>query len=333
LIHVFYGADAFSIQEALSDIKMSFGEFSMLDANMLYLAGAKLRPEELQTAVQALPFFGDRRLVIVSGLLERFEAKEKRYTARKSTRSQTGETLLHQTMADIINNAPDSTVIVIADGDVGKSNPLLKSLTQKADIRVFPSMKDLQLKTWARRYVEKAEGQIDQEALELLVKLVGSDLWVMHGEIEKLVLYAAGRTIKSADVRKLVSLSRDASIFTLVDAIVDGLLNVAQQSMSELLDAGAAPSYILVMLARQLRLMVRAKELKKGGQPESAVQSTLGLADYPFRKTLKQAERYSMTRLHDFYHRLLETDLSIKTGKYNDELALMLLIAELCSSK
>jgi len=333
LLQVFYGADDFSIHEALLEIKANLGESSMPDVNTSYLDGTKLRPDELQAAVQAIPFFGDKRLVIVTGLLGRFEAKEKRAATKKSAKAQESSVPLHQTLADIINGAPDSTIIVLSDSDVSKSNLLLKSLTPKADIRVFAPLKDSQLESWARKCVGKAGGKIDEEALNMLVRLVGDNLWIMRNEVEKLVLYAGDRTIKSADVQKLVGLSRETSIFTLVDAIVEGKLNLAQQSMNELLDVGAAPNYILVMLARQLRLMVRAKDLKNSGKSEKDVQSALRLTDYPFRKTMGHAARYSMARLHDFYHRLLDTDLAIKTGKYDDELALLLLISELCSKK
>ena len=48
------------------------------------------------------------------------------------------------------------------------------------------------------------------------------------------------------------------------------------------------------------------------------------------RRTLEQAARYPMPRLKEIYHKLLETDLSIKTGKFDGELALTILVAELC---
>ena len=67
------------------------------------------------------------------------------------------------------------------------------------------------------------------------------------------------------------------------------------------------------------------------GQSDNSIQGSLGLADYPFRKIIEQASRYSMPRLKVFYHSLLDTDLSIKTGKYDDELALTILISDLCS--
>jgi len=60
------------------------------------------------------------------------------------------------------------------------------------------------------------------------------------------------------------------------------------------------------------------------------IQSKLGVnSEYVVRKTLEQASRYSLPRLREVYHRLLETDLSIKTGKYDAELALNILVAEL----
>jgi DNA polymerase III delta subunit len=37
-----------------------------------------------------------------------------------------------------------------------------------------------------------------------------------------------------------------------------------------------------------------------------------------------------MERLREVYNKLLETDLAIKTGKYDGELALNLLVADLC---
>jgi len=39
---------------------------------------------------------------------------------------------------------------------------------------------------------------------------------------------------------------------------------------------------------------------------------------------------YTAARIKEVYHQLLEADLCIKTGRYEGELALNILIAELC---
>jgi DNA polymerase-3 subunit delta len=117
----------------------------------------------------------------------------------------------------------------------------------------------------------------------------------------------------------------------MVDAILEFKAGIAEQSLHQLLEGGAAPAYLLVMLLRQLRMVVRVKELRGQGKPEVEIQNKLGLtSEFALRKTLEQASRYSWERLREVYHKLLETDLSIKTGKYGGELALNILIAELC---
>ena len=78
-------------------------------------------------------------------------------------------------------------------------------------------------------------------------------------------------------------------------------------------------------------MIVRVKELRRQRKSEVEIQDKLNLtSEFVLRKTLEQAARYSLARLKEVYHQLLEADLSIKTGKYDPELALNILIAELC---
>jgi len=331
LIHIFYGADDFSSREALNELKMGLCDQDVLVAGSSRFEGAKLRADEFESAVQSIPFFGEKRLIIVDGLLGRFETREKRSGVKKSAKAlkETAPDLQTQ-FVRIINATPESSVLVLIEGDL-KPAGILKEISPKANIRIFPPLKGIQLENWAKKRITQAGGTISDEALKNLVRLVGGDLWIMKGEIEKLVLYAGGRGIDVEDVKKLVGLSRESSIFTLVDFIIEGRLNLANQCTMELLETGAAPSYVFAMLARQLRLLVRARALMSNGQPDNSIQGALGLADYPFRKTIEQASRYSAPRLKVFYHHLLDADLSIKTGKYDDELALTILVSDLCT--
>ena len=128
-----------------------------------------------------------------------------------------------------------------------------------------------------------------------------------------------------------MSHAQQANIFAMVDAIFESRVRMAEQLLQQLLQRGATPVYIMIMISRQVRLMVRAKELKNQGKSKMVIQNQLGLAqEFALRKTLEQADRYSLERIKEVYHKLLEADLSIKTGRYEDELALNLLVAELC---
>jgi len=156
----------------------------------------------------------------------------------------------------------------------------------------------------------------------------------MSSEIGKLMLFAVGRRIEEEDVRQVVSYSQQVSVFAMVDAIVEFRAQAAERSLQQLLHRGASPSYLLAMLSRQLRLIVRTKDIQAERMSPGELRSRLGLtSEFVAQKTLEQASRYSFPRLKQVYQQLLETDLAIKTGEYEPELALNILVAELCQRR
>jgi DNA polymerase-3 subunit delta len=144
-----------------------------------------------------------------------------------------------------------------------------------------------------------------------------------------LLLYSHERPIGEDDVRQLVSHVQEANIFALVDAVAEGRTELAQRILHRLYHEGMEPTYILVMITRQFRLIAQARDLEKGlSRPQ--MQDRLGLkSSYPLDKTLRQAKLYDFEGVKRAYDKLLETDLAIKTGKYSDKLALELLVTEL----
>jgi DNA polymerase-3 subunit delta len=321
------GQDDFSRRQALDEIKRSLGDQELLATNTTTLDGQHLTFDQLRTACETLPFLGERRLVIVSGLLERFEARNKT-RQREIVPSQENE---YNALVTCLTNLPDSTTLVLMDGQVKSGNRLLKALSAKARIKPFPLLRGSKLQQWVGQRVKQEGGSISLEAVKLLAKLIGSDLWSMANEINKLVLFAAGHRIEVADVERLVSRAEETSVFAMVDAILEFKGGLAEQALQKLLERGAAPAYLLVMLSRQVQLVIRAKELRRLGKTEAEIQDRLALtSEFALRKVLEQADRYPMKQVTAIYGKLLQTDLSIKTGRYGGELAFNLLIADLC---
>jgi DNA polymerase-3 subunit delta len=87
------------------------------------------------------------------------------------------------------------------------------------------------------------------------------------------------------------------------------------------------------MLGRQLRIIYQLKDMRSRRKTREEIKNALGLtSDFVLDKAWGQSDKYSLSRLKELYHRLLEADLSIKTGKYDGELALNILIAEFTQS-
>ncbi|MFC2044412.1 DNA polymerase III subunit delta, partial [Chloroflexota bacterium] len=221
--------------------------------------------------------------------------------------------------------------LVLIEDSIASSNPLFRKLSDRGVVKLFPLLRDAKLRERIQERVAAAGCSISPTAIELLVKLVGGNLWIMSSEIDKLLNFASGCLIEEDDVRKIVSYAQQVDVFAMIDAIIAFKVDIAEQLLEQLLREGATPMYLLFMITRQIRMIVRARELKIQGKPEKAIQNKLGLAsEYALRKTLEQADRYSLPRFMEVYHQLLEADLAIKTGKYDGELALNILAAELC---
>ena len=329
-MYILSGQDDYSLSQALEEIKKGTGDQALLAANTTILDGQQVTLDRLRAVCETLPFLAEKRLVIIKGLLERFEPGGKSGRRKKITRV-TNHQNEYKSLGAYISQLPDSTVLVLIDVRVTSKNPLFSGLSPKAKVKSFPLLRGAKLCQWIQGQVKEEGGTISPQAIDLLARLVGGDLWVMASEIDKLILFTSDRHIEEEDVRLLVSHAQQASVFVMVDAILESRAGLAGQILHQLLQRGASSAYLLTMLSRQFRMIVRVKGLKKQGKAETEIRSRLGLtADFTWNKTVGQAERYPLGRIKEVYRKLLETDLSIKTGRYDGELALNILIAELC---
>ena len=329
MLYILWGEDDFSLTRSLEEIKRGIGDQALLSANTTTLDGQQVTLDQLRTVCETAPFLAEKRLVNIQGLLGRFEPQGKSRRQRKIA-PQTERKSEYKSFAAYLSNIPDSTVLVLIDGRIKSNNPLFKELSAKAEVRSFPVLRENRLRQWIERQVAEQGASMSPQAVDFLAKLVGGNLWIMANEISKLALFTSGRRIDVEDVKAIVSYAQEANVFAMVDAILDFKAGVAEQLLQQLLQRGAAPAYLLVMLSRQVRMIVQVKELTNQGKPKIEIQDKLALtSEFALRKTLEQADKYSLARLKEVYHKLLEADLSIKTGKYGGELTLNLLIAEL----
>ncbi len=323
MIHVLYGADNFSLQKALDEIKGTLGDRESLALNTTFLDGRRLTPAPVIEACNTIPFLANWRLVIVEGLLERFEP------AATGKRPEVSE---WQALVDFLPAKPSSTVLAFIDGKLTRANPLLRKLGKLATMAEFPPLRGPALTAWIAARAKAQGSAMSPRAARLLALTAGDDLWVLSSEIEKLSLYALGRRIEEEDVQLVTSSVREVSIFNVIDAMADKRLPAAMQMLHQLLIEGTAPTHLLTMMSRQVRLMVIAKDFGRTRPSPEEQRRQLGVsANYPLQRLLEQSARHSLDRLMDIYQRILDTDLAMKTGKWSDELALDLLMVEVAA--
>ncbi len=329
MLYIFYGQDDFSLNQAVDRIKTDLGEPQMLAVSTARLDGQKLALRELKENCGAVPFLSSYRLVIVDGLLGKFEPKpDKKHLSKRAVSKSTSGLGEWEDLAPSIKQMPLTTVLILIDGKLGANNPLMGKLLPLAQVEVFPLLRGKKLADWVRQRVTEESTSITPEAVDLLVELIGGNLWAMNNEIMKLITYVPKCSINENDVRQLVGYAHEVNVFALADAIVEGRIEMAQKILHRFYQEGAPATYILAMITRQFRLIAQIRELSSK-LSRKQIQGKLGLKPFAVDRTLSQAKLYDLEHIKRAYDRLLETDLAIKTGKYNDQLALELLVAEL----
>jgi DNA polymerase-3 subunit delta len=322
MFYVFDGDDTFSCREELAALIAKMGDPATAELNTTYLDGSSTDLNEIRHHCSTLPFLSDRRLVIVREWLEHLWPK----------RHDVGDPLLNELLAFLVDLPPTARLIFWETKVLPRTHPVLALAKDHklGHVRTFRSPTGSALARWVRGRVKRMGGEIESEAASALCDFVGSDLYRLDQETQKLFAYTGGqRPISVSDVHLLTPDAREASVFGMVDSL--GLRDgkTASRIYHQLLDEGAHPLVLLGMITRQFRLMCQVKELAgKLGTPE-AIARELGQKPYPITKILAQSKNYSPQQLNAVYHKLLDTDVDIKTGRLDPVLALDTLIAGL----
>ena len=318
MIHLFYGADGYSIKEAVAGLQEAVGSSQVLDANTTRLAAGEATPGHLVGLCAAVPFLADRRLVIVEGLLSSVEGARSGggATDARASGSRGAAGRWRGLVAILQQEMAPTTDLVFLDGPLRRDNLLLRELAPVAQVREFTPLSGAELGRWVSSRAAHRGVSISAGAVRLLVDLLGSDLWAQSNEMEKLTLYCGERGIGEEEVEALVAPAREARIFSAVDAVMEKNSRSALHLVSRLLESGVGVSYILSMLARQVRQVILAQEMLQRRLPSAQLGSRLGItAPYALRKTLEQARRSTAEGLRRTHGLMLEADVAIKTGR------------------
>ncbi|MFH1308816.1 MAG: DNA polymerase III subunit delta, partial [Patescibacteria group bacterium] len=176
----------------------------------------------------------------------------------------------------------------------------------------FDLLKGSELRNWIKDYSK----DIESSAIDLLIEYVGSDLWRMSNEIDKLLNYT--KKIERKDVELLVKPEFDLNIFNMVDALGDKDKKKAISLFKKHLDKGEDPFYLLSMFVYQFRNLIK---VRSGGK--------LDLHPFVIKKTQHQARNFDVDELKKIYHSLLIIDFDSKIGKTDIKTALEMFVVGL----
>jgi DNA polymerase III subunit delta len=179
------------------------------------------------------------------------------------------------------------------------------------------------LHRWVHAELKRLGVSADAEAARALVELVGDDTVALAGEIEKLAAWAGGEPVGRPDVEQLATPGREAAAWALTDAW-------GQRDLPALLEAcelaleRKEPFLLAVGLASHVGRVRAGQALAEEGLSTREIAGRLKMKEFPARKALQHAERYSRGELDAALVRLAELDAAIKgASRLSAELELL----------
>ena len=310
-VYLFDGPEEYVKREALDALRNRILPAGLEALNDAVLENATA--QQITDAAETLPVMCNRRMVTVRDWAPLLSAKSK---------NEEAET---EWMQRWLENPPESCVLVFYMRSEMDGRKKMSALLKKKAVNVrFELLSDPELKRWSAGRLKPRGKTIAAPALNLMVYMIGRELTRLGSELDKLADYLGDERseITEDDVREIVSPSLEYSIFRLMDYLLAGDVQKAEEMTRSLLQSGQTYLGLLATLTRQVRQLTHIKCALDAGKPLAEVQQVLNIKPYGAKQSALQCRRLSADWLTDLFDRCVEADFAVKSGRLRDQDAL-----------
>ena len=305
-IYLLYGDEPFLVGSYKKKLREAITGGDTMNFN--YFEGKNPDVKEIISLADTMPFFADRRLILVDGSGFFKSAQEE--------------------LAAYLPQMPDTTCLVVAESEVDKRNRLYKRVKELGYAAELNKQDTAQLMRWAAGILGRDGRKISRPVMEYFLERTGDDMENIRMELEKLVCYTMGRdVITKEDVDAVGTVHVTSRVFDMVAAIVAGNTKKAMDLYEDLLTLKEPPMRILFLIARQFNQLLQIKELTAAGKDKGAMASALKVPPFAVGKLTAQARAFTRDQILSWVTLCVETEEAVKTGRLSDRLAVELLIA------
>jgi DNA polymerase-3 subunit delta len=276
-------------------------------------ASFSLLSDDVQAAIAAaeqLPMMSDRRVVRIRDFSRLREAQE--------------DVLI----AYVANPVPSSVVIFIAD-ELDKRKKATKSLLDRCAVVDFSPLKDTEAKAWVKTRLKELKTTADDEVINEIVRLVGTNVQTLFMELDKLASGAADTNRVTPElVEELIGRSRELANWELTDHLLAGNRKKALETLHRLLEDDVEPLMLLGLIGSNYRKLALGKQvlIQKG---PAEVFKYVFIQPFKQRSYLDTLRRADAAKLAHAIERIADVDLAIKTSQATPRLQMEMLVCEL----
>ena len=318
-LYFFHGEETFLLHHYLDQLKKLLLDELTEAFNFHKLTSETFDLQSFADSVENLPMMAENTLVWVDEI-DIFKLPD---TDREK-------------LAQIFSDIPDyCTVVFTYITTPWKPDKRLKKLWEAVDqagIAVeFKRQEPRDLIPWITRHFASRKKRISPDLCNYLIEITGGTMTALSGEIDKIAAYSGAEEICKADIDAVTEPVLDAVVFQMTDQMGQGEYGPALLKLRTLLKMQQEPVQILGAIGGHFRRLSTARTLLDCGKGSQELCRLTGMFDYPARKTMSAAGRFSGKFLAKSAQLILETDRQLKTSFDDPERILEMLILQLAT--
>ena len=307
-VYLLFGDEPFLVNSYKKRLREAIAGDDTMNYN--YFEGKGPDVKEIISLADTMPFFAERRLVLVDG-------------------SGFFKSSAPEELVNYIPEIPESTCMVFVESEVDKRNKLYKKVKDNGYAAELKKQDADQLMRWAAGILSKDGKKITRQVMEYFMERTGDDMENIRMELEKLICYTMGReVITKEDVEAVGTVHVTNRIFEMVTAIVAGNTRKAMDLYEDLLTLKEPPMRIMFLIAKQFNQLLQVKELAGKGAQKSEIASRVKVPPFVAGKLMAQARAVTREQILSYVEFCVESEEAVKTGRLSDRLAVELLIAK-----
>ena len=282
--------------------------------NFNHYEGRNIDVKELIDLCETMPFFADRRVVLL---------EDTGFFKNKCDE-----------LADYMKELPDYLCLVFVEDEVDKRSKMYKAVKSCGRIGEFARQDEKTLMQWAAGILKREGKNITQRDMELLLTMTGIDMGNLRMELERLITYTGDRNVVTrADIQEVCTTQTQNKIFDMVRAVTEKNQKRALDLYYDLLTLKEPPMRILFLLAKQFRQLLLVKEYTEEGVAQPEMASRLGVPSFVVRNIASCARSYRISELRQAVTDFVDAEEAVKTGRLQDVLSVELLIVKYSSAR
>ena len=274
---------------------------------------------------ESVPFFGDKRLVIMD--------RPNFFTAEKSKQKIDHDLVW---LENYLKNPPGFTILAFFAPyeKLDERKKITKLLKKTATVIEVNTLSEKEVRHFLKDTIANEAYTMTPEAFELFIQLTDAKLSTAMSELPKLLLFSSDtKQITKSAVNDLVAKSLEQNIFALVEYVLKRQTANALSLYQDLLLRKEDPIKINAILMTQFRLLLQVKFLEKKGYQQGDSAGMLKVHPYRVKLAIQQARKFSEKVLVSAFEGLVDAEYRLKTGQGDKEMQFELFVLQFAAVK